>query len=148
MTYGTTLRLPSDFIIPTAKLSHEENDYIRRLMDTMASLKSTSCSNSTGREPFVHKDLATCTHVFVRNDQVVPPLTPPYDGPYEVIKRYDKYFKIKLPLRSAVISLDRLKPAYICTETIEETADLSFRQSNQPYVTRSGRVVKPNVRFA
>lgn len=148
MTYGTTLRLPSDFITPSVEPNCEENEYIRRLMDTMASLRSTSCSNHTRREPFIHKDLAKCTHVFVRNDKVVPPLTPPYEGPYEVVERYDKFFKIKLPLRTAVISMDRLKPAYIINGSFDDTTDPSSRTSNQPYVTKHGRVVKPIVRFA
>ncbi|GFQ93647.1 hypothetical protein TNCT_514951 [Trichonephila clavata] len=33
-------------------------------------------------KPFIFRDLATCTHVFVRTS-----LQPPYEGPYPVIKR-------------------------------------------------------------
>lgn len=146
MTYGTTLRLPSDFIMPT-KSNIDENDYTRRLTETMASLKSAPRSNNSRTAPFIHHDLTTCTHVFVRNDTVRSPLTPPYEGPYEVIKRYDKCYKIKLPLRTSVISMDRLKPAYIFNESEDEdhrTPD----QAIQPYITRSGRTVKPVVRFA
>ena len=144
MTYGTTLRLPSDFIVPS-KTDINENDYVRRLMETMASVRSVPRSNNSHTEPFIHKDLGTCTHVFVRNDTVRSPLTPPYEGPYEIIKRYDKFFKIKLPLRTSVISLDRLKPAYIYNEP---HCEVQHSEANQPYTTRSGRVVKPVVRFA
>lgn len=147
MTYGTTLRIPSDFIQP-AKTDIEVNDYVRRLMETMATLKPAPRSGKTQTEPFVYKDLATCTHVFVRNDAVRSPLTPPYDGPYEVIKRYDKYYKLQLPLRTSVVSLDRLKPAYIYNETNDDGASPDLQDTRQPYVTRSGRVVKPTVRFA
>lgn len=147
MTYGTTLRIPSDFIQP-AKTDIEVNDYVRRLMETMSTLKPAPRSGKTQTEPFVYKDLATCTHVFVRNDAVRSPLTPPYDGPYEVIKRYDKYYKLQLPLRTSVVSLDRLKPAYIYNETNDDGASPDLQDTRQPYVTRSGRVVKPTVRFA
>ncbi|CAG9574732.1 unnamed protein product [Danaus chrysippus] len=46
-------------------------------------------------KPIIYKDLATCTHVFVRNDTVRAPLTGKYDGPYEVLKRYEKIFQDK-----------------------------------------------------
>lgn len=145
MTYGTTLRLPSDFIVPT-KSNFEENDYVRRLTETMASLKSEPRSNNSRTKTFIHHDLATCTHVFVRNNTVRAPLTPPYDGPYEVIERYDKCYKIKLPLRTSVISIDRLKPAYILNESEEDHHGPD--QATQPHITKYGRTVKPVVRFA
>ncbi|XP_069358845.1 uncharacterized protein [Maniola hyperantus] len=171
MTYGATLRVPSDFLVPTQS-KIEDADYVRRLTETMASLTPTERSPAT-RSTFIYKDLATCTHVFVRNDTVRPPLTPPYDGPYQVLKRHDKYYQIQLPLRTTVVSLDRLKPAYMLNEedTGASTASAEKKTSvstslqpesametsspvpapapaPSPYVTRSGRVVKRAVRFA
>lgn len=144
MTYGATLRLPADLIVPS-KTEIDDCDYIRRLMDTMATVRSTPRSNNSQTQTFIHTDLATCTHVFVRNDTVRSPLTPPYEGPYEVIHRYEKFYKVKLPRRTAVISLDRLKPAYVYHET---DMDIPADVVPQNYVTRSGRAVKPAVRFA
>ncbi|XP_045778811.1 uncharacterized protein LOC123876550 [Maniola jurtina] len=164
MTYGATLRIPSDFLVPTQS-KIEDADYVRRLTETMAAITPTERSPAT-RSTFVYKDLATCTHVFVRNDTVRSPLTPPYDGPYQVLKRHDKYYQIQLPLRTTVVSLDRLKPAYMLNEedtgaSTEKTSvptssrPKSTMETNSPtpapapsYVTRSGRVVKKVVRFA
>ncbi|XP_069362433.1 uncharacterized protein [Maniola hyperantus] len=171
MTYGATLRVPSDFLVPTQS-KIEDADYVRRLTETMESLTPTERSPAN-RSTFIYKDLATCTHVFVRNDTVRPPLTPPYDGPYQVLKRHDKYYQIQLPLRTTVVSLDRLKPAYMLNveDTGASTASAEKKTSvstslqpesametnspvpapapaPSPYVTRSGRVVKRVVRFA
>lgn len=174
MTYGCTLRIPADFFIP-AETNIEDAELVRRLTRTMTSLTPTPQRSHPSPQPFVYKNLSTCTHVFVRNDTVKPPLTPPYDGPYEVLKRHEKCFKIQLPLRTTVVSLDRLKPAYIVSEAVNGTSGASFntsdatRHNNEPalrndassmvrnplrpvpaqssYTTRSGRTVKKNVRF-
>lgn len=82
MTYGSTLRVPSDFFAPTTTINMSDEDYVRCLTQTMTSLSPSCTTARTTASPFVHKDLGTCTHVFVRNDTVRTPLTPPYDGPY------------------------------------------------------------------
>lgn len=156
MTYGTNLRIPSDFFVPTQP-KYDDADFLRHLTEAMTSLMPTTRPQQTSQRPFVYKDLSKCSHVFVRNDTVRSPLTPPYDGPYEVLKRHEKYYKIQLPTRTSVISLDRLKPAYtIESETDKEeipatrntaTSNNTLATSHS-YVTRSGRVVKKNVRFA
>lgn len=164
MTYGCTLRIPSDFFVPT-KSNIEDADFVQRLSRVMTSLSPVERTLPT-QQTFVYKDLATCTHVFVRNDTVRSPLTPPYDGPYEVLQRREKYFKIQLPTRTAVISLDRLKPAYIFNDQTNDAvpkptatgatmtkktipADTSIKSSgDHAYTTKSGRIVKKKVRFA
>ncbi|UYV63203.1 hypothetical protein LAZ67_2003427 [Cordylochernes scorpioides] len=40
------------------------------------------------------------------------PLAPPYDGPYEVLFRKPKIYKLKIKKRSTWVSIDRLKPAF------------------------------------
>lgn len=172
MTYGSTLRVPSDIFVP-AKTNIEDASFVRRLTETMASLVPKH-RRATCKQTFVYKDLTTCDYVFVRNDTVRGALKPPYDGPYEILERHDKYFKLQLPLRTSNVSIDRLKPAYILNEDTERA---EFKrtaiappspppcphqpasspvhappackpESAKPYVTRSGRVVKKRVRFA
>jgi hypothetical protein len=40
----------------------------------------------------------------------VPPLSPLYQGPYKVLERRDKFFKLEVGGQPEVISVDRLKP--------------------------------------
>ena len=50
--------------------------------------------------------------VFVRRE-VKKPLEIPYVGPYEVLERTDKYFKLQIGPREDKISIDRLKAALV-----------------------------------
>lgn len=158
MTYGSTLRVPADFFLPTTTQPRlEDHEYVRQLTAAMSSLAPCERKEATSIKPFIYKDLATSSHVFLRNDTVRSPLTPPYDGPYEVLERHEKFYKIQLPLRTSVVSLDRLKPAYIYKEdeensqnspiVIEHRVDQPSQPAKEPYVTRSGRTVRQNLRF-
>ena len=60
-----------------------------------------------------HSDLNSCTHVFHCNDLIRPSLSHPYEGPYQVVERSEKFFKIKINNKENTISINRLKPAYI-----------------------------------
>ena len=48
--------------------------------------------------------------VYVRIDAVKPPLHPRYSGPFEVLKREDKYFELLVKGKSKNVSIDWLKP--------------------------------------
>jgi hypothetical protein len=48
--------------------------------------------------------------VYVRAPPAAPSLAPAYRGPYEVVKKADKFFIVKLGGRFDAISIDRLKP--------------------------------------
>ena len=54
--------------------------------------------------------LATADLVYVRRGGSLPPLSPPYQGPYKVLERGPKFFKLQLGPRQERVSVDRLKP--------------------------------------
>ncbi|BHF59836.1 hypothetical protein SprV_0100279700 [Sparganum proliferum] len=60
---------------------------------------------------YLEKDLATCSHVYLRCDRVRRPLEPPYDDPFRVISCGTKNFRIQRDNREEVVSVDRLKAA-------------------------------------
>ncbi|BHF57334.1 hypothetical protein SprV_0100027500 [Sparganum proliferum] len=62
-------------------------------------------------ESYLEKDLATCSHVYLRCDRVLRPLEPPCDGPFRVISRGTKNFRIQRGTREEVVGVDRLKAA-------------------------------------
>ncbi|KAH6946702.1 hypothetical protein HPB50_014616 [Hyalomma asiaticum] len=62
---------------------------------------------------FVSQDLHDCSHVFVQCDQMRPPLTPAYDGPFRILHRTPKTFTLDINGREDVVAANRLKPAYI-----------------------------------
>lgn len=73
---------------------------------------SSSSSSSTS---YVPPQLKSCSHVWMRVDRVRKSLEAPYTGPYLVLDRYPKFFRLELPQGVTSVSIDRLKPAYIRT---------------------------------
>ena len=71
------------------------------------------------------KEIATCTHVFLRRIAIAPPLTAPYDGPYKVVARSGRVMKILVKGKVETVSLDmlvRVKPAHFeCEPTTGTT---------------------------
>ena len=128
--YGTTLCLPSNFFIPSTDNLLDPTLYIDRLKGTLKDLQPPH-PRSQPRDSHVPTSLQTCTHVFVCRDAVRKPLQPPYDGPFKVISRSPKHFKIDLGTRTDTISIDRLKCAHM------DTAISPTTSRNQPASTPS-----------
>ena len=60
----------------------------------------------------VPQDLWTTKHVLVRVDKLQPSLEPKYTGPFRVLRRWGKYFRLRLENRDDNVSVDRLRPFY------------------------------------
>lgn len=172
LTYATPLRLPGDFYNDTDTKILDNCQYVQKLQDIIKNLKPKPMRHKDARTLFVYPDLDKCTHVFVRSDRVRRPLEPPYDGPFRVIGRKDKTYLIDFSGRTAYISIDRLKPAYMCKEStnnivsnknkldnknidistgpataISDNRSALANESAPLLTTRSGRVSKKPVRF-
>ena len=112
LVYGTTLRLPGDFISsspPPAPFDY--TNYVTRLRCFMADLKAKP-PRTPSQQSFVHPTLLKTLHVFVRRDAVRKPLQRPYNDPYKVLKQTDKFFTLDINGTHDTVSIDRLKPAY------------------------------------
>ena len=51
--------------------------------------------------------------VFARRDSNKAPLSAKYDGPFRVLAREDKFFKLKLGDKEDTVAINRLKPAMV-----------------------------------
>ena len=95
------------------------------------------------RKVHISDALSSCTHVFIRHDAVKIPLQQPYDGPYKVLKRTDKFFEEYSVLismdnpRHDTVSLDRLKPAYY------ESPELVLQETLSPTPTATPTTPTP-----
>ena len=114
LVYGTTLRLPGELIAPESCEPHDADVhcYAQNLKRFMQRLKPTP-TRTQCRRAQVDARLDDCTYVFVRCDAVRKPLQPPYDGPFKVVNRKEKFFVIDRGGRHDTVSVDRLKAAYI-----------------------------------
>ncbi|GFQ71567.1 hypothetical protein TNCT_202491 [Trichonephila clavata] len=60
--------------------------------------------------------LTVLTYVFIRQDCVRRSLQQPCDGPFEIISHNNKFFTLLIKRKKSVISVDRLKPAFVKIE--------------------------------
>ena len=147
LVYGSPLRLPADLLEPSNEPFPDSSSYVSRLRAAMAELRPAQQRDQPSRNVFVPEDLSNCSHVFVRRDAVKRPLQRPYDGPFPVLDRHDKYFRIALPGHNDTVSIDRLKPAYLDASSTS-SAPLPARPASlaydvpPPHTTRSGRRVR------
>ncbi|GFW58870.1 retrovirus-related Pol polyprotein from transposon 412 [Trichonephila clavipes] len=123
LVYGTTIRLPSDFFQDTG--TNNVSEFVQQLKQTMHNLKPVPTFSHVRKTIFVHPELSHCTHVFLRHDALRKPLQLPYDGPFIVVKRSEKLITLQRQGKEICVSIDRVKPAFMLSDTIE---------SNQPSV--------------
>ena len=177
IVFGTGLRLPGDFFDSTP-IPSDIPSFVAKLRERIQALKPVEIRHHSKPKIFVHKDLRQTSHVFLRHDAVRKPLQPPYDGPFKVLRRSEKTFKILTPRGEQEVSIDRLKPAFLFkwdsdTDGEDEISkpdtkpNSDHQQNNRPLITpqdpsppnpaptqpilrrtRYGRAVRPPVRFA
>ena len=87
-------------------------NYVTRLKAAMQQLKAVPPRQHQNKT-FVDSNLSNCSHGFIHRDSVRKPLQQPYDGPYQILSRADKHVTLDVNGKKTVISLDRLKPAYL-----------------------------------
>lgn len=111
IVFGESLTLPADFF-DDSPFSKDIPVLLHQLKEHVKSLQPVPFRHHHRKSIFIHPHLMTSSHVFVRHDATRKPLQPVYDGPFRVISRNDKTFKIELPRGKDTISIDRLKPAF------------------------------------
>ena len=113
LVYGGPLRLPGEFFSSSSSPAVRTSDFVSQLQSSLGEMTPfpAEFNSSTRRlQPSVPASLATCPAVFVRIDAVKRPLTPPYQGPFEVLKRTDKTFVLRRSGKPWTVSVHRLKP--------------------------------------
>ncbi|GFU98368.1 retrovirus-related Pol polyprotein from transposon opus [Trichonephila clavipes] len=85
MVYGTSIKLPVEFFDPPT-INMDPQNFVAKLQQHMAELKPLKSPSNRKQNIMVHKDLKSCSHVFIRIDRVKKALEPPYEGPYTVQK--------------------------------------------------------------
>lgn len=119
--YGEPLRLPGDLFSSVADDGADHCSLLARLRQHFAQVRPTPASRHANPGVFVHRDLAKCSHVFLRVDRVRRSLTPPYTGPHRVIDRDSrgKTMTIEVRGKGITVSIDRVKPAFSLPDSPE-----------------------------
>ena len=109
--YGSSLTIPGEFLgspeLPPAS-------FLRKIEDAIAGLAIIPPHHMRSSPPQqLPPALMTAEFVFVCEPSSIPSLAPLYRGPYLVLERKDKFFRLQLGSRTDVVSVDRLKPAFL-----------------------------------
>ncbi|GBM20080.1 Transposon Ty3-I Gag-Pol polyprotein [Araneus ventricosus] len=161
MVNGAPIRLPGEFLSPTTD-SPDPSTFVGKLKEVIQRLLPPKTQHHGQHSVFVSKDLSSFSHVFLRTDALKKGLQPPYEGPFQVLDRNEKIFKINRNGKELTVNIDRVKPAYVLRdcdatrlpasepltpqENLQE--DRTARTSRPQTVTRSGRRVRFNPRYA
>ncbi|XP_011884065.1 PREDICTED: uncharacterized protein LOC105571204 [Vollenhovia emeryi] len=113
LVYGTTLKLPGEYFAAEEPTGCPQM-FTEKFREYMRATRAVPTAHHIKKKPFIHKELESSTHVFVRVDRRRGPLEQPYEGPFPVItKLNDSLFKINYKGQPTTINIDRLKPAFI-----------------------------------
>jgi len=127
LLYGETLRLPGQFL--TQQPKKHPNDcanFVKELHRRFDDLRPIDGTRHGETHPFVFKDLKTANQVFVRREGAM--LQPPYDGPFAVMNRDDENFTIRVHGKNITVSIDRVKPAYLLSESLIDAGETTNNQ--------------------
>ncbi|GFR76345.1 Pol polyprotein [Elysia marginata] len=114
LVYGSTLRIPGEFLQPRdARTGEPDLPFLKHLQHTMRSLQPPTPRFHGYHPVYVPASLASSDFVYVRRDSHKHPLQRPYDGPFRVLNKNDKYFTVEVKGRSETITIDRLKAAFV-----------------------------------
>nr|VZI21239.1 unnamed protein product [Spirometra erinaceieuropaei] len=87
LVFRATVRLPGEMISPIPRGSVEDpNNLLHRLRQFIWT-HSLVPPRSYASPSYLEKNLATCSHVYLRCDRVRRPLEPPNDGPFQEFTR-------------------------------------------------------------
>ncbi|CAB0001574.1 unnamed protein product, partial [Nesidiocoris tenuis] len=123
LLYGSGIRLPADFVDPSTE-AENQSAFVQQLRATLAHLKPAPLTRHARPKVFVHRDLSSSSHVFLRHDAQRKGLQPVYDGPFRVERRTDKTIDIATPRGRQTVSIDRVKPAHLLNDQ-QSTSDVS-----------------------
>jgi hypothetical protein len=115
LVYGAPLTLPSEFVSRTSPqhINEPTNTFLHDLRKTIREVEPPPPLHHQKPRSFVPSSLSKSSHVYVRRDSHRTPLQRPYDGPFPIIRKEQKYYEINVNGLPKKISIDRLKPAFL-----------------------------------
>ena len=115
--YGTPLVLPNQYLsIDDTVTMNEFLIQINNILNN-SSLPRHNVAADRELPEDLPPDLWAADRVWVRRCGHVPPLTPLYDGPYAVLQRSLRAFKLQIGAKEDQVSTSRLKPCSSSTPT-------------------------------
>jgi hypothetical protein len=108
--YGTPLVLPNQYLSINNKQT--KNEFIIQIDKILNNLPMTRHNTAADKElpEDLPRELWAADRVWVRRGGHAPPLSTLYDGPYAILQRSLRHFRLQLGNREDNVSTSRLKP--------------------------------------
>jgi hypothetical protein len=136
--YGAQPVLPGHFL---ANPESPSPFFLKDLQDVLAGRTPQPTVHNSSPGPLsLPEDLLLASHVLVRRDGAQPPLAAAYDGPFQVLERSLRFFKLQIGSRTDTVSTLRLKP---CHAPPDVQAALPPRRGRPPLAARPAMVDVP-----
>ncbi|XP_036347925.1 uncharacterized protein LOC118757307 [Rhagoletis pomonella] len=126
LVFGQTLRLPGELVVSNGYNNEVDNtnEILVKLRKYFSNVRSKVVHHNKGYS-FVPKNLDTCEYVFVKVIHKSN-LQSPYEGPFKIISKNSKVFKIQYGNMIKTVSKDLLKPANIISDTTQNSNSLTI----------------------
>ena len=112
LMYGTSLRIPGEFLPPEPRDLRVSSEFLHQLQDNMRTVLPPTHEFHGGLSAYKPDNLASTGWVYVRHDAHRSPLQCPYDGPFKILETHEKYYVLDINGHQDSVSIDRLKTAY------------------------------------
>ena len=119
IVFGSQLCLPGEFFKFTKLHTNPSLQFVNAKQKFLSKFQYREPRFPTECKTYVDSHLKQCKHVFIRNDAVRSLLQPTYDGPFKVVQRTPKYFKVICNAKDYTVSVDRLKAAFLLTDFLQ-----------------------------
>lgn len=109
--FGIPLRIPGEFF--NDDFTPNPEPFLEFYREHMKNLKPVPTDHHYKLKPFCYRDLASCSHVFLRCEDTRS-LQKPYEGPFKVLARItDRVYQIDRLGVAMNVTIERLKPAHL-----------------------------------
>ena len=112
LVYGTSLRIPGEFLPHEPRDLRVSSEFLQQLRDKMRTVFPPAHEFHGSRSAYTPASLASTGYVYVCHDAHRTPLQRPYDGPFKILEAHDKYYVLEMNGHHDSVSIDRLKTAY------------------------------------
>mgnify|MGYP004574657049 CR=1 FL=1 len=114
LVYGQCLRLPGEIIVNQPEIV--SSDYLlTKLRQYFDEVRNKIIYHGKSKT-YIPKSLKDCEFVFIKVNQPSK-LQNPFEGPYRVLEKSDKVFKIQYGSSIRSVAIDLIKPAFIHVDT-------------------------------
>ena len=132
LTFFQSLRLPCDLFSTGFEFHPLKSSLIKKLQNQLRELKPFVSREQNNPHIYLPKDIDTCKFVFIREGQIRPGFSPPYKGPFRVLRRFRHSFLLQGENKTFKANIRNLKVA-----TVSEEIDSELNVKTPPKKTVS-----------